>query len=160
MTHTENRRRFSRIAFTAQTEICQGEKRWPCELLDLSLKGLLVSPPPQAQIDPHTPCTIIVTLADEAQITMQASLARDDAQHLGFSCEEIDVDSISHLRRLVELNIGDPEASNRELFELIATRTKEAGARADDIDDDYPNDDYPNDDYPTGDHPNEDHSDN
>ncbi len=124
MAHTENRRRFSRIAFNAKTEICQDDNCWQCELLDLSLKGLLVSQPLNAQINPATPCRIIITLADEAEIQMQASLARDDDEHLGFSCEEIDVDSISHLRRLVELNIGDPDASNRELFELIAMRAE------------------------------------
>ncbi len=123
MAHTENRRRFSRIAFHAETEIRQGEDRWPCELLDLSLKGLLVSPPDDAEIDAKSPCQIVITLADEAQITLRASLARDADKHLGFRCEEIDVDSISHLRRLIELNIGDPSASNRELFELIAMRS-------------------------------------
>lgn len=134
MDHTENRRRFSRIAFNAKTEISQNDNCWQCELLDLSLKGLLVSQPLNAQINRATPCRIIITLADEAEIQMQARLARDDDEHLGFSCEEIDVDSISHLRRLVELNIGDPDASNRELFELIAMRAEDLAVKPIDAD--------------------------
>lgn len=136
MDHTENRRRFSRIAFTAQTEIHQDGNRGSCELLDLSLKGLLASKPEQMQINPENTCQIIITLADEAMIRMHAKLTREDValdgqSHLGFSCEEIDVDSISHLRRLVELNLGDPEASNRELFELIAMRSNEKNNNVD-----------------------------
>lgn len=136
MDHTENRRRFSRIAFTAQTEILQDSNRWPCELLDLSLKGLLVSKPEHIQINPENICQIIITLADEARICMHAKLTREEVSldgqsHLGFSCEEIDVDSISHLRRLVELNLGNPEASNRELFELIAMRSDEKNNNVD-----------------------------
>ena len=38
--------------------------------------------------------------------------------HTGYRCEHIDLDSISHLRRLVELNLGDPDILDRELSEL------------------------------------------
>ncbi len=128
MTTPDNRRRFSRIAFTAHTEITQGEQSWSCELLDLSLKGLLVSEPETCSIDSEVVCQIAITLTDETTIKMKATLARREEGHLGFVCQEIDVDSISHLRRLVELNIGNSEASNRELFELIAMKSNEINA--------------------------------
>jgi hypothetical protein len=34
-------------------------------------------------------------------------------------CKEIDLDSISHLRRLIELNLGDQEELERELGALL-----------------------------------------
>jgi hypothetical protein len=34
-------------------------------------------------------------------------------------CDSIDLDSITHLRRLVELNAGDPRELDRELAILI-----------------------------------------
>ncbi len=37
---------------------------------------------------------------------------------LGLRCEDIDVDSITCLRRLVELNLGEPELLERELSAL------------------------------------------
>ena len=43
--HAE-RRRFSRIAFDASTEVAQDGQRWKAELQDLSLQGLLVTRPP------------------------------------------------------------------------------------------------------------------
>ena len=39
---------------------------------------------------------------------------------IGLTCINIDVESIAHLRRLVELNLGVPDAAERELHELIA----------------------------------------
>jgi hypothetical protein len=41
---------------------------------------------------------------------------RDDL--LGFVCRHIDLESISHLRRLVELNLGDESLLERELAAL------------------------------------------
>jgi hypothetical protein len=35
-------------------------------------------------------------------------------------CRSIDIESITHLRRLIEVNLGDPAASERELKALIA----------------------------------------
>jgi hypothetical protein len=38
---------------------------------------------------------------------------------MGLQTEHIDLDSISHLRRLIELNVGDADILNRELGELV-----------------------------------------
>jgi hypothetical protein len=43
---------------------------------------------------------------------------RDEQELLGFVCQYIDLDSISHLRRLVELNLGDGSLLERELAAL------------------------------------------
>ena len=39
--------------------------------------------------------------------------------HLGLFCHHIDIDSITHLRRLIELNLGDETLLQRELAELL-----------------------------------------
>jgi hypothetical protein len=39
---------------------------------------------------------------------------------VGLRCDRLDVDSMSHLRRLVELNLGDPALLERDLQSLIA----------------------------------------
>ncbi len=36
-----------------------------------------------------------------------------------FRCEHIDIDSITHLKRLIELNLGDEALLHRELAHLI-----------------------------------------
>lgn len=118
-THAE-RRRFVRIAFDAQTELSQAGNRWPVKLLDLSLKGLLIEKPQPWEGDPHARFTASIHLNDDTPVVMEVELVHDDHDQLGFHCSHIDVDSISHLRRLIELNLGDEAELERELKALLA----------------------------------------
>ena len=51
---------------------------------------------------------------------MDARVAHVGCGLLGVVCQLIDIDSATHLRRLVELNLGDPALLERELSALIA----------------------------------------
>ncbi|TWC31745.1 PilZ domain-containing protein [Pseudomonas sp. SJZ079] len=119
MSETSNeRRRFHRIAFDAPTEIVQGTQSWSVELLDVSLKGLLIKRPEDWDGAPHQPFLACVELGGETQVRMEMVLTRIQEQLLGFVCTHIDLDSISHLRRLVELNLGDEQLLERDLAAL------------------------------------------
>lgn len=119
MSNTANeRRRFHRIAFDAPTEIIQGERSWAVELHDVSLKGLLIKRPGGWNGDPHQPFEASIRLGDDACVRMEVVLTRTQDNLLGFVCRHIDLDSISHLRRLVELNLGDESLLERELAAL------------------------------------------
>jgi hypothetical protein len=61
----------------------------------------------------------MLTENPDATVRMEVSLKHIEGQHAGFRCEHIDLDSISRLRRLVELNLGDSESLHRELTELM-----------------------------------------
>ncbi len=115
-----NRRRFQRVAFDAATQLTQGERTWNVELHDLSLKGLLVKCPPGWNGDPNQPFLAKIALDPETRIEMEVVLTRTINDMLGFICRHIDLDSISHLRRLVELNLGDERLLERELATLGA----------------------------------------
>ena len=118
---TSERRRFQRIAFDAATELCQGERCWPAQLHDLSLKGLLLHRPQNWQdADAALPFVARIRLADDAVLEMEVELTRTQDELLGFVCRHIDIESISHLRRLVELNLGDESLLERELAALGA----------------------------------------
>lgn len=112
------RRRFHRIAFDARTWLAQGERQWAAELLDLSLKGLLVKCPDDWNGDPNLPFEAQIELDDDTRIQMEVVLTRTHDGLLGFICRHIDLDSISHLRRLVELNLGNERLLERELATL------------------------------------------
>ncbi|MDO8697134.1 MAG: PilZ domain-containing protein [Pseudomonas sp.] len=113
-----NRRRFQRIAFDAATELVQGEQRWDVELHDLSLKGLLIKVPDAWNGDAERPFLASISLTADTRIQMEVLLTHSDKGQLGFVCQHIDLDSISHLRRLVELNLGDSSLLERELAAL------------------------------------------
>ncbi|WP_075188282.1 PilZ domain-containing protein [Teredinibacter haidensis] len=119
MSLTAERRRYSRIDFNTSVQLTQGEQQTTASLLDISLNGLLVKTPQHYHIDVALPIFISVELADDANINMKTSLAHSSSDVLGFRCESIDIESIGHLRRLVELNLGDDNAAERVLTELL-----------------------------------------
>lgn len=117
--HTADRRRFKRIAFDARTELSQGEHRWSVQLIDLSLKGLLVQCPDSWTGDETQPFAADIHLSDDVEVRMDVQLTHVDHDQLGFVCLHIGLESIEHLRRLIELNLGDVEELERELGALI-----------------------------------------
>ena len=70
------------------------------------------------------PCLVKLSLGQDASgelvIAMAGELAHVEGDHAGVLCRSIDLESITHLRRLIEVNLGDPAASERELKALIA----------------------------------------
>ena len=121
MSSTE-RRIFSRINFDADTTIRQAEHSWSVILIDVSLKGLLIEEPFGWNIDSEQPVTASIRLGndDNNTITMTALFRHQEDKQIGFECSEIDIESISRLRRLIELNLGDSELLERELVNLGA----------------------------------------
>lgn len=112
-------RHFKRVRFFSEAQLEIDGHTYPTELLDLSLKGALVKKP--AETLPTEPKTVFLKLplSDSTEhLIMQVSIVHHHADFLGLHCEKIDIDSISHLRRLLELNLGDPELLSRELAEL------------------------------------------
>ena len=117
--HPAERRRFKRIAFDARTELSQGEFIWPVKLIDLSLKGLLIERPEPWLGKAEKDFSVDIHLSDEVEIKMDMQLTHEDHGQLGFVCRHISLESIERLRRLIELNLGDPQELERELGALI-----------------------------------------
>lgn len=113
-------RRFTRILFDAPCELTQGNRRWYTRVVDISLQGLLLTRPDTWDGDPEENCEAVIYLADnETTITMTVSLVHNASEHLGFLCRTLGLDSATHLRRLVQLNLGDDALLHRELEALV-----------------------------------------
>ena len=117
----DNRRAFHRIFFEAPVAITGEDHSHTARLIDISLNGALVRindnwKPEQGQ-------TVMLKIAlsgnPESIITMEATISHIRDNCVGVKREHIDVDSIGHLRRLVELNLGDSEMLHRELEHLV-----------------------------------------
>lgn len=94
-----------------------------CQVVDISLKGVLLQLPDAPAPQAGMPCLVKLPLGDGAGgpvIAMAGELAHVENGHAGVLCRSIDLESITHLRRLIEINLGDPAASERELKALIA----------------------------------------
>jgi hypothetical protein len=112
---SQDRRRFTRIRFAGAARI-NGEIR--TQLIDISLKGVLLARPEcwSGALDESIDTEIF--LDGGTVIHMQGSVAHLEDTCIGVLCRHIDMDSITHLRRLIELNAGDPELLQRELAQL------------------------------------------
>jgi hypothetical protein len=117
----QERRRYSRIAFYAPATLTFHDETIAAVVLDLSLKGALVRLPANAVGD-RTFCKLCVQLKlNDApdEIVMEARVVHAEGPLARLLCLSIDLDSITHLRRLVELNLGDPTLLDREPLALI-----------------------------------------
>jgi len=118
-----NRRNFSRIPFSGKVAVIGEHAHWLSDLLDISMKGVLITRPAEWPGQPgNNGYQLKVSIGDgdaKIVIAMDATLVHSNNECLGFRCEHIDLDSMTHLRRLLELNIGDEDQINRELSALI-----------------------------------------
>ncbi|MFT5722321.1 MAG: hypothetical protein ACI9W6_002647 [Motiliproteus sp.] len=112
------RRRVTRIAFDAEAELRFGECRWVVQIRDISFKGVLLSHPPGFDGKRGDLLILETWLDSDVQLLLSLTLSRVNTDYLGCSCGAIDLSSMTHLRRLVELNIGDASLLDRELESL------------------------------------------
>ena len=92
------------------------------QVLDLSLKGALLKLPEGATgLQTGSPCLLKVHLAGlEQPIAMAGEIGHVQGGHAGLVCRSIDLESITHLRRLIEMNLGDASLLDRDLRALIS----------------------------------------
>jgi len=120
--NSDERRRFSRIPFEVNAHLNshKGELHLNCHVIDISLNGILIQKPDGWLGLMNEEYTIDLLLeGGQLVIKMDADVAHIDNDSIGFTCTHIDLDSITHLKRLVELNLGDEGLLNRELSALI-----------------------------------------
>ncbi|GIU24881.1 cyclic diguanosine monophosphate-binding protein [Shewanella colwelliana] len=111
----DERRQFSRILFDANATLTQQGNVWPTIIHDLSLNGVPLEQPQGFSVT-DDPIALSFTLGDsEIVVSMETKLVYQKEGQLGLECLHIDVDSISHLRRMLELNLGDASLLDREL---------------------------------------------
>lgn len=118
---SQERRHYSRIHFDTEARLYYPGGEHAAQVLDISLKGALLETRPPLPIRQGDAVRLILPLdALGTQIVMEAVIAHVEGEQLGLRCTTIDLDSITHLRRLVELNLGDAALLEREWHHLMA----------------------------------------
>jgi len=114
------RRQYKRVNFDTTAKLSMGDQSFDCQIVDLSIHGVLLRPHGVLRSMTDTEYELEIPLSDnENVIKMSLSLTHQHPENLGFVCKNIDLDSITHLRKIVELNSGDPTLLDRELDSLI-----------------------------------------
>lgn len=119
MSEQRERRRFERISFDAPTDLIQGDRRWAVQLIDISFKGILIETPDAWNGDRDQLFQGVIKLSSDTSVRMDLKLAHREGNHLGFLCRRVSLESMDHLRKIVELNLGDSTKLKREFRELI-----------------------------------------
>lgn len=119
---SDKRRKFSRIPFHAQAHIhaAEGDFHLNCDVLDVSLNGILIVEPAgwRGQLTDKYDIDLVLESA-QLVIKMSATVAHINNGVIGFTLKNIGLESIGHLKRLVELNLGDEALLHRELASLL-----------------------------------------
>ena len=112
-----SKRQFRRIPFETEVQLAVGDRSWNCQLLDIALKGALLESAVPLQLPDETRACIVLPLpGSPITLDFQALLVHQQGTHLGFKFIHEHLDSLTHLRTLLELNTGDPEGIRSELL--------------------------------------------
>ncbi len=114
----QNRRHFSRVRFRHEiTFQAKDGTRYPGAFDDISLKGMLFHSEPLPSKG-----TVVRGFFDIGEIRLELTgkvinVSRERGAAVRF--QDLDVESFSHLRRLVALNMGDSELIDQEFFSSL-----------------------------------------
>ena len=78
--------------------------------------GLLVKSPGDMALDTSKSAEVVIHLAGDLQMIVR--VAHQEQSRVGMICEDMELDSMVDLRRLVELSTGDTTLLERELSAL------------------------------------------
>lgn len=112
-------RRFLRSVFQAPARLNLGGHMREVRLLDVSFKGALVDLGEKQVCPLGTRGRLRLQLSPVSFIAMDVAVTRLEGSRMGLQCTHIDLDSVTHLRQLIERNSQDPTLLGRELAVLV-----------------------------------------
>ena len=109
------KRNYQRIDFQAEADITIHEQLFRCDLVDLALKGALLRSEQPLPLETGEQAQVTVFLPESSiNLNFNAQLIHSSGNRYGFAFLSEDSETLGHLRRLLELNIGRPEQTARE----------------------------------------------
>ena len=115
-----DKRHFHRVLFTATVELKVGGLVFSVDLKDISQHGALITQPKLFEVEPGINVQLTIPLSStEEIIQVEAKIQHAEHGRMGLEFHSMDIDSISNLRRLLEVNLADDELLNRDLTALL-----------------------------------------
>lgn len=113
-------RNYRRIPFQTEAELNIAETPHQCELIDLALQGALFKTEQDLPLEIGNRCQMTIALpASDLTMKFTGELMHHRGQFYGFIFVSEDVVTMGHLRRLLELNIGNGDEVDREFFHWL-----------------------------------------
>lgn len=125
MKTNEERRHFQRITFHSHVMLEKDGLQLLAELLDISLKGLLVTPPQGTALKIGTRLRATIPLTGSRDtIAMECKVTHLEKKRVGLEWREIDADDFAKLRQVLLLNTGSDALVQRELAAMIEANSE------------------------------------
>ncbi len=113
----QEQRRFTRVPFVNGVTLTSNGQSWQGTVVDISFNGVLIN---CKEFSEETSSIIgEINFESNLTITAELKLVHHNANLYGFCFEDIDTDSVGHLRRLLTLNMGSESTCERELIALF-----------------------------------------
>ena len=114
--HSDERRQFSRIDFHHEMILFNvaNSSRYNGTFNDISLKGMLFHSTPLPKSGEQLEGRLL--LGDIELVIRGVVLWSKEGRGTAVKFQDMDLESFSHLRRLITLNMGDSERIDQELF--------------------------------------------
>jgi hypothetical protein len=118
---SDERRNYQRVSFDSVATLTKDDQTFTCQIIDLSIHGVLIRPHGVLRSNIGVQYQLVIPLDDNvSSIKMSLKMSHQHPENLGFVCESIDLDSITHLRKIIELNSVDPAMLDRDLAMLCS----------------------------------------
>lgn len=116
----DEKRLYSRVPFKTRVTVKWENLEIPGRLIDLALKGALLEFLDPPGFKKGEEVELIIELPSSLEVmTFGCRVAHAEGNSAGLVILTADVESVTHLRRLLELNLGDPEQISRELSQWL-----------------------------------------
>jgi c-di-GMP-binding flagellar brake protein YcgR len=122
----DDNRKYSRVDFKIACKYKSGGREIPCRLVNLSLKGLLAEIEDQHDIEPREGIIEMKLLNSDITIYFEAEIVHKKGNQIGFRFTKTDVESMTHLRAILEANTGNPDKIDEELHSLVKDNKRDA----------------------------------
>ncbi len=117
---TREQRHHRRLPITIEAQIEIDGIRYPCTLCDLSLRGAMLRPQSPLPDARQQQAQLTLTLDERRAIRMPGRIAHQEPTLIGLDVKTMDLESLGHLRRLLELHWGSAMLLERELAHMLA----------------------------------------
>lgn len=118
---SSERRRHTRVNFRADARIFSDGRPWPCELLNVSVKGALLTRPADWPGDAGDRCLLEIALDGDEAVEMEINIVRVEDERVAVDWDMFNVAGFVQLRRMLERQLGDPERVAEELASIQET---------------------------------------
>jgi hypothetical protein len=109
----QERRKRTRVPLHIDVSVLLRGEAIPVQTLNISLTGILCTSKQLFQKD--APCKVIITLNKDFHISIDSKILRIGREETAISFTSMDEDSFSHLKKLMQYNMGNADRIDDEL---------------------------------------------